>query len=62
MRKLTKKEVIKMFRAEVMPTIIELYGRGDKVAQREEWNNFTDMLCKDRQISQHQYNTWTNPF
>lgn len=36
--------------------------RGDVTAQREYFNNYTDMLCKDRQITVKQYETWTNPF
>lgn len=34
----------------------------DKPALREAWNNYTDMLCKDGRITQHQYDTWLNPF
>lgn len=36
--------------------------RGDVIAKREEWNNYTDALCKDRQITARQYDTWSNPF
>lgn len=28
---------------------------------RQAWNDYTDMLHKDRQITAHQYETWTNP-
>ena len=54
--KLTKNQVLQMFR--------ESYDgpRGDVVMKREAWNNFTDALCKDRQITSRQYDTWTNPF
>jgi len=54
--KLTKKQALQMF--------LEFYEapRGDVFWKREAWNNFTDSLCKDRQISSHQYDTWTNPF
>jgi hypothetical protein len=34
----------------------------DKPALREEWNNFTDRLCKDGQITPRQYDRWQNPF
>lgn len=34
----------------------------DKIARWEAWNNFTDMLCKDGQITDHQYSTWVSPF
>jgi len=36
--------------------------RGDVVMKREAWNNFTDALCKYRQITDRQYDTWDNPF
>lgn len=38
------------------------YFRGDAIAQREYFNNYTDALCRDGFISRHQYETWTNPF
>lgn len=56
MRKMTKREALDMFRQ------IDDSPRGDVVWRREAWNNFTDSLCKDRQITAHQYETWTNPF
>ena len=54
--KLTKKQVLQMFR--------EIYTgpRGDVIMKREAWNDFTDALRKDRQITSHQYDTWANPF
>lgn len=58
MSKMTKAEALKEFREFYMPHI----PRGDVIWQREEWNNYTDMLCKERRITQHQYNTWDNPF
>lgn len=65
MRKLTKKEAVKMFRDEILPSIrerCEKDGRVDRLARREAWNNFTDSLCKDGQITSRQYNTWNSPF
>lgn len=55
---MTKAEALKEFREYYIPHI----PRGDVIWQREEWNNYTDMLCKERRITQHQYNTWDNPF
>lgn len=54
--KLTKKQALQMF--------LESYvgPRGDVVMKREAWNNFTDALCKDRQITDRQYAAWANPF
>lgn len=64
MIRLTKKEAVKMF--------MDTYGEGlfshdstgrkmDKAANREMWNNWTDMLCKDGKITQYQFDTWTYP-
>ena len=52
---MTKSEALKLFREYDIPS-------RDKVALREAWNNFTDFLCKDRQITAKQYDTWSNPF
>ena len=62
MRKLTKKQALEIFREDIAPYVREQYGRGDVIAMREAWNNWTDGLCKDGCITPHQYTTWTNPF
>jgi hypothetical protein len=54
---MTKKQVETMFKEEVLPFI----NRSDKPALREAWNNYTDLLCKDGQITIRQYETWTQP-
>jgi len=36
--------------------------RGDDVARREAWNDYTDALQKDGLISTRQYDTWSGPF
>ena len=53
---LTKKQVVSSF--------LEYYTgpRGDKVWKRVEWLDYVDCLCKDGQVSQVQYDNWTNPF
>ena len=28
----------------------------------EAWSTYIDSLCKDKQITQKQYNTWSTPF
>lgn len=55
---MTKAEALKLFRE----IISYNFPRGDVTMRREAWNNFTDSLCKDRQITSKQYDTWTNPF
>lgn len=59
---MTKDEAVREFRNTVLPLVIQQYGKNDKPAIREAWNDWTDSLCKDRQITLHQYETWTNPF
>jgi hypothetical protein len=62
---MTKKQALATFRAEVLPGVRAAYerdGRADTVARREAWNNWTDALCKDRQITSRQYDSWDNPF
>ena len=61
---MTKAQAVAEFKEYVMPAVRKAYeqdGRMDRVARREEWNNFTDGLCKDRSITMHQYETWTHP-
>ena len=36
--------------------------KGDIPAKREYFNNYTDLLCKDGDITMKQYESWTNPF
>lgn len=61
-RKMTKAEALKDFRENIAPEIRKRYGRGDSIAMREAWSDYTDMLCKDRMITNKQYDTWDNPF
>ena len=69
---MTKSEALKLFREyDIVPKLklkkLAAFGwptnpSRDKVALREAWNNFTDALCKNRQITAKQYDTWSNPF
>ena len=58
----------RMLKADVLAVCREAFKddpdcfRGDAIAKREYFNNYTDALCKDGFISRHQYETWTNPF
>jgi len=58
-----KTEVVALFKEVVLPAIQkrEQANRIDEVMRREAWNNFTDMLCKERTITLHQYETWSHP-
>jgi hypothetical protein len=62
---MTKKQAERIFKEEILPQVIKRYesdGRKDIPARRFEWSTFIDSLCKDGQISQHQYDTWGNIF
>ena len=53
-----------MFREDILPMIVQAYeldGVRDNPARCEAWCNWTDSLCKDRQISDWQYMNWTYP-
>ena len=60
--KMTKRQALAEFRQFYAPEVRKRYGRGDTIAMREEWNNYTDMLCKDRRITSKQYDSWDNPY
>ena len=52
------------FTTEILPMIQEQYeqdGIADMPARREAWNNWTDSMCKDDQISDWQYMNWGHP-
>lgn len=57
-----------MTKAQALKQFKELYAsflkenKQDKVAIRTAWNDYTDMLTKDGEITENQYNTWTQPF
>lgn len=54
---LTKKQVEAMFKEQYA----EVLKGTDTPAKLEDWHAFTDMLLKDGEITEHQYNTWDNP-
>ena len=52
------------FITEILPMIQEQYeqdGIADWPARREEWNNWTDSLCDNEEISDWQYANWDHP-
>ena len=62
-RHYTKAQVLEQFRYNWKVATLENPSlRGDTIAKREDWSNFTDMLCKCNEISMKQYESWTNPF
>lgn len=44
-----------IFDTDIKPSVIEQYGADDVIAIREAFNGWTDMLCKDGDISTYMY-------
>jgi len=55
-------DVLADFEENILPAVVEEYGWDDVPTKREAWNNWTDSLCKNGQITTHQYCTWDNPY
>ena len=52
------------FTDHILPLVQEQFeqdGIPDIPARCEEWCNWTDMLCKDGEISDWQYGNWSHP-
>ena len=61
---ITFDQACEIFREDILPMIVQAYeldGFRDGPARRETWNNWTDSLCKDGQISDWQYMNWSHP-
>lgn len=54
---MTRRDAVQLFCETVGPTV----PRGDKPWFREAWNNFTDDLRENREITTRQRDTWTSP-
>lgn len=61
---MTKHDALRLFRVAHPPESFKFTGGGtiDHVARQQEWNDYTDTLCKEGQITAEQYHNWTNPF
>ena len=61
---ITFAQACEIFTNEILPGIQEQYeqdGIPDIPARCESWNNWTDSLCKNGQISDWQYDNWSHP-
>lgn len=58
---MTKREAVREFRELFSSLLIQGKNR-DQPAIDQAWNDWTDGLCKDKQITQKQYDTWEHPF
>lgn len=57
---MTKAEALRDFK--ILYKTFTNYRKGDVVAKRTEWNDFTDALCKQGLITTNQYINWHQPF
>lgn len=51
-----------MFEESYSARELDILKMKDPIMLREDYNNYTDMLCKDGQISDYAYHNWDNPF
>jgi len=61
---MTRDEAIENFNSYVLPIVqqgMEQDGEPDYIARSESWNNWTDSMREDKQISDWQYENWTHP-
>ena len=59
---MTKRDAESIFRSEILPGIREREeGVPDYPLRSTSWNDFTDSLCKDGQITNKQYENWGHP-
>ena len=62
---MTKAEALRAFRETVLPFVRADFEKGgcvDTPARCEAWNDYTDGLRADGQITERQYSSWGNPF
>jgi hypothetical protein len=58
----TKQEVLKEFKAYILPELKKTERNGKDIVMRElEWSYYIDGLCKDGQITDSKYNKWSTP-
>ena len=61
-RVITWEQACVQFAEYLLPVVVAGYeqdGKPDWPARREAWNDWTDQLCKDGQISDWQYENWS---
>ncbi len=54
----SEEELSKRFDEEVASYVVEKYGEDDSVAMNEAFNDWSDMLCKEGEIHEEQYNNY----
>jgi len=48
---MTDEQVVECFEELILPLVVKQYGADDEIAIRTAFNDYTDMLCKDDEIS-----------
>jgi len=61
-KRMTKVEVVASFREMLKDSPTGTLLKGDRIAKREAFNNYVDMLNKDGMVTDHQAYNWSNPF
>ena len=61
-KRMTKKEVVASFREMLKDSPTGTLLRGDRIAKREAFNDYVDMLNKDGLVTDYQAYNWSNPF
>lgn len=54
----SERELSELFDEEVAPYVVQQYGADDIDAMNESFNNWSDMMCKDGDIHELQYNNY----
>ena len=58
---MTKAKIVKLCR-EDFKNNPKFFTGGDKIAKNEHFFNIADMMCKNGEITEKQYNNWKKPF
>jgi hypothetical protein len=58
---MTKADAVRGFKRDVLPIVRQRYGRRDRAAMREAWNEWVDYLCREGRITERQAATWDSP-
>ena len=61
-KRMTKVEVVASFRRMLKDSPTGTLLRGDRIAKREAFNDYVDMLNKDGLVTDYQAYNWSNPF
>ena len=59
---MTKADALTAFHEKVFPLAVKTYGKDDRPTIREAWNDYTDVLIQNGQITLVEYETWVGPF